>query len=152
MADPGFPREGGANSPGGANIRFCHIFPKKLHEIERIHAFLVSPLRSTTVFSGGSKGVGAPGVHTPCRPICSQFHVVFLENLAKSYVGAPLKGCHSLLLEILDHPWSLMITRHILRSHFVLFLQRFIVLNKTLTGTNTKVLFCFSPFISVYTH
>ena len=29
MADPGFPRGGGANPPGGANIR-------KLHEIERI--------------------------------------------------------------------------------------------------------------------
>ena len=29
VADPGFPRGGGANSPGGgANIRFCHIFPK----------------------------------------------------------------------------------------------------------------------------
>ena len=29
MADPGFPRGGGANSPGGGtNIRFCQIFPK----------------------------------------------------------------------------------------------------------------------------
>ena len=29
MEDPGFPRGGGANSPGGgANIRFCQIFPK----------------------------------------------------------------------------------------------------------------------------
>ena len=29
VADPGFPRGGGANSPwGGANIRFCQIFPK----------------------------------------------------------------------------------------------------------------------------
>ena len=29
VADPGFPRG------GGANIRFCQIFPK-MHEIERI--------------------------------------------------------------------------------------------------------------------
>ena len=35
-ADPGFP-QGDANSPGGANIRFCQIF-LKLHEIERIWA------------------------------------------------------------------------------------------------------------------
>ena len=29
VADPGFPRGGGANSPGGgANIRFCQNFPK----------------------------------------------------------------------------------------------------------------------------
>ena len=28
VADPGFPRGGGANLPGGANIRFCQIFPK----------------------------------------------------------------------------------------------------------------------------
>ena len=31
-ADPVFPRDGGANHPGGANVRFC----QKLHEIERI--------------------------------------------------------------------------------------------------------------------
>ena len=30
VADPGFPRGGGANSPGGggANIQFCQIFLK----------------------------------------------------------------------------------------------------------------------------
>ena len=28
VADPGFPPGGGANSPGGANIRFCQILPK----------------------------------------------------------------------------------------------------------------------------
>ena len=28
VADPGFTRGGGANSPGGANIRFCQFFPK----------------------------------------------------------------------------------------------------------------------------
>ena len=27
-ADPGFPVEVGANSPGGANIQICQIFPK----------------------------------------------------------------------------------------------------------------------------
>ena len=35
VADPGFPRGGGANSLGGANIRFAK-FSEKLHEIERI--------------------------------------------------------------------------------------------------------------------
>ena len=36
VVDPGFPRGGGDNPPGGgANIRFCQIFPK-LHEIEII--------------------------------------------------------------------------------------------------------------------
>ena len=28
VADPGFPRGEGTNSLGGANIRFCQIFPK----------------------------------------------------------------------------------------------------------------------------
>ena len=28
VADPGFPWGGGVNSPGGANIRYCQIFPK----------------------------------------------------------------------------------------------------------------------------
>ena len=34
VADPGFPRGVGANSPGGGNIWFCHIFPKKLHKLK----------------------------------------------------------------------------------------------------------------------
>ena len=38
QADPGFPRGGGANSPGGtATYDFAKIF-QKLHEIERIWA------------------------------------------------------------------------------------------------------------------
>ena len=28
VVDLGFPRGGGANPPGGFNIRFCQIFPK----------------------------------------------------------------------------------------------------------------------------
>ena len=28
VADPGFPQDGGANPPGGANIRFCQFFTK----------------------------------------------------------------------------------------------------------------------------
>ena len=36
MADPGFPRGGGANSPGGAPTYDFANFPRKLHEIERI--------------------------------------------------------------------------------------------------------------------
>ena len=36
MADPGFPRGGGANSPGGAQTYNFAKFSQKLHEIERI--------------------------------------------------------------------------------------------------------------------
>ena len=35
VADPGFPRGGGTNFSGGANIQFSK-FSQKLHEIERI--------------------------------------------------------------------------------------------------------------------
>ena len=35
VADPGFPRDGGANPPGGANMQFCQI-SQKLYEIEKI--------------------------------------------------------------------------------------------------------------------
>ena len=36
VADPGFPRGGGANSPGGAPTYDFDKFSQKLHEIERI--------------------------------------------------------------------------------------------------------------------
>ena len=36
VADPGFPRGGGANSPGGAPTYDFVKFSQKLHEIERI--------------------------------------------------------------------------------------------------------------------
>ena len=36
MADPGFPRGGGANSPGGAPTYDFAKFSQKVHEIERI--------------------------------------------------------------------------------------------------------------------
>ena len=36
VADPGFPRGGGANSPGGAPTYEFVEFSQKLHEIERI--------------------------------------------------------------------------------------------------------------------
>ena len=36
MADPGFPRGGGTNSPGGAPTYDFTKFSQKLHEIERI--------------------------------------------------------------------------------------------------------------------
>ena len=35
VADPGFPRGGGANSPGGANIRFYQILPKNCMKLEK---------------------------------------------------------------------------------------------------------------------
>ena len=38
MADPGFPRGGGANSPGGAPTYDFALFSQKLHKIERIWA------------------------------------------------------------------------------------------------------------------
>ena len=38
VADPGFPRGGGANSPGGAPTYDFAKFSQKLHEIERIWA------------------------------------------------------------------------------------------------------------------
>ena len=54
MADPGFPRGGGANSPGGAPTYDFAKFSQKLHEIERIwaprggRASPAPPLRSAT--------------------------------------------------------------------------------------------------------
>ena len=36
MVDPGFPQGGGTNSPGGAPTYDLAIFPKNLHEIERV--------------------------------------------------------------------------------------------------------------------
>ena len=54
VADPEFPRGGGANSPGGAPTYDFAKFSQKLHEIERIwaprgaRASLVPPLRSAT--------------------------------------------------------------------------------------------------------
>ena len=59
VADPGFPRGGGANSPGGAPTYDFAIFSQKLHEIERMWApvcgggggtSLAPPLRSVTGF------------------------------------------------------------------------------------------------------
>ena len=34
MVDPGFPVGGGANPPGGTNIRFCQIFPKNFIKLQ----------------------------------------------------------------------------------------------------------------------
>ena len=53
------------------------------------------------VFSGGSKG-GHEGRDPGSKFF--QFHAVFWENLAKSYVGAPLEGWRPHLGEILDPP------------------------------------------------
>ena len=47
VADPGFPRGGGANSPGAPTYDFAN-FPPKLHGIERIW----------TPVGGGGGGVG----------------------------------------------------------------------------------------------
>ena len=52
VEDPGFLREGGANSPGGANIRFCQIFTKTAWNWKNLdrrvggrgHASLAPPL------------------------------------------------------------------------------------------------------------
>ena len=47
VVNPGFPRGGGANSPGGANIRFCKFY-QKLHEM---------------------KEFGPQGERAPCAPL-----------------------------------------------------------------------------------
>ena len=44
VADPGFPRGGGANSPGVSTYDFAKI-SQKLHEIERIWTLGGRPLR-----------------------------------------------------------------------------------------------------------
>ena len=54
VADPGFPRGGGANSPGGVPTYDFAKFSQKLHEIERIWTPRGArvprvPLRSATV-------------------------------------------------------------------------------------------------------
>ena len=43
------------------------------------------------ILSGGFRE-GAPGARPSYGPKFSQFHAVFLQNLAKSYVGAPPGG------------------------------------------------------------
>ena len=53
VADPGFPRGGCANSPGGAPAHNLAKFSQKLHEIERIwtpggHASKILLCRSAT--------------------------------------------------------------------------------------------------------
>ena len=48
VADPGFPRGGGANSPGGAPTYDFAKNSQKLHEIERIWAPGGGALRSAT--------------------------------------------------------------------------------------------------------
>ena len=46
VADPGFPRGGGANSPGGGAPTYEFVeFSQKLHEIERIWTRGGRPLR-----------------------------------------------------------------------------------------------------------
>ena len=54
VADPGFPRGGGANHKGGAPTYYLAKFSRKLHENEEIlgqrgGASLAPPLRSATV-------------------------------------------------------------------------------------------------------
>ena len=56
VADPGFPRVGGANSPGGAPTYDFAKFPRKLHEIERIRV------------PGGGGGVPRGPLNPPMQP------------------------------------------------------------------------------------
>ena len=49
-----------------------------------------------------------PSAPPPDGPKFSQFHAVFLENLAKSYVGAPPGGLTPILQGILDPPQIFM--------------------------------------------
>ena len=65
--------------------------------------------------SGGFRG-GAPGA-PPYSPKFSQFHAVFLRNLAKSYVGAPLEGWRPLLRGILDPPLATLYYAEVFTLH-----------------------------------
>ena len=55
-------------------------------------------------FSGGSKG-GAPGARSPLRTKIFSISCTFSENLAKSYVGAPLEGWRPSYGESWIRPW-----------------------------------------------
>ena len=85
VADPGFPRGGGANSPGRAPTYDFAKISQKLHEIERIctpwggRASLAPPLRSATdlhfpisggsrIFPRGGREPSRGGVNTPNFP------------------------------------------------------------------------------------
>ena len=76
VADPGFPRGGGANSPGGGGGAPTYDFAKisqKLHEIERIwtprgggRASKILLCRSATAWGRGRRvRKGSQGSHTP---------------------------------------------------------------------------------------
>ena len=63
LADLGFPRGGGANSPGEVQTYDFAIFSKKLNEIERIWA------------PGGRVSL-APLLDPPLLAICAHFHLL----------------------------------------------------------------------------
>ena len=69
VADPGFPRGGGANSPGEPTYDFA-IFSQKLHEIERIWA------------RGGRRGASpAPPLDPPLTWEGNVFTGVYLSRM-----------------------------------------------------------------------
>ena len=105
MADPGFPRGGGANSRGeGGNIRFCQNFPKNCMKLKEFgpsggggRVSLATPLdpplvivtgiklRSSQNIFIGSKGGGwgALGTRNPFRSnFRFQFHVVVTKIIS----------------------------------------------------------------------
>ena len=66
VADPGFPRGGGTNSPwGGRQHTILPKIPKKLHEIERIWA----P-------GGGASKILLCRSATECSMLCDHFHSI----------------------------------------------------------------------------
>ena len=72
VVDPGFPRGGGANSPGGATYDFAKFSPKP-HEIERIWT---------------SRGGACPS-----RPLRSAAErVCYFNNPANCHVGGDLEN------------------------------------------------------------
>ena len=90
MADPGFPRGGGANSPGAPTYEFAKI-SQKLHEIERIWALGGVPRAPLMVYShwlGPEPGPGRMG----CMILCRTFHITPGpgpgSSLGKTQMGA----------------------------------------------------------------
>ena len=79
VADPGFPRRGGANSPGGTNIWFCQIFSKTAWNWKNLDwggAVPRDPLRSTLC------SLTLPDIYYCCDiPLESQLCNLFFWNI-----------------------------------------------------------------------
>ena len=95
VADPGFPRGGGANSPGGAPTYDFAKFSQKLHEIERIwaprggRASLAPPLRSATDYSKNTQNKTA-GIQK--KLLTSSRASILFPTMSVGDLGYPRRG------------------------------------------------------------